>query len=214
MWGIYIWRIVYWPNTCYRFFFLCHQLGYTPLHVACHYGNVKMVNFLLKNQAKVNAKTKVTMMMFVSSSFTAEEAWMEMSSVHLARMWKSTAVAWMYFVVADLCLSPPPLQNGYTPLHQAAQQGHTHIINLLLQHGASPNELTTVSAPTPFTSAHTSVWIGLMNCLRRHRLTFIALCFLGPEREQRSVHRPEARLHLRGRHAQSGHRGNADHSGA
>lgn len=27
--------------------------------MACHYGNVKMVNFLLKNQAKVNAKTKV-----------------------------------------------------------------------------------------------------------------------------------------------------------
>lgn len=39
--------------------FFCHQLGYTPLHVACHYGNLKMVNFLLKNQAKVNAKTKV-----------------------------------------------------------------------------------------------------------------------------------------------------------
>uniref|UniRef100_A0A1A7YNT6 Ankyrin 3b n=1 Tax=Iconisemion striatum TaxID=60296 RepID=A0A1A7YNT6_9TELE len=37
---------------------LHHELGYTPLHVACHYGNVKMVNFLLKNQAKVNAKTK------------------------------------------------------------------------------------------------------------------------------------------------------------
>lgn len=37
------------------------------------------------------------------------------------------------------------VQNGYTPLHQAAQQGHTHIINLLLQHGASPNELTVVS---------------------------------------------------------------------
>lgn len=36
------------------------------------------------------------------------------------------------------------VQNGYTPLHQAAQQGHTHIINLLLQHGASPNELTLV----------------------------------------------------------------------
>uniref|UniRef100_A0A8C6VYM5 Ankyrin 3 n=1 Tax=Nothobranchius furzeri TaxID=105023 RepID=A0A8C6VYM5_NOTFU len=35
-----------------------NRLGYTPLHVACHYGNVKMVNFLLKNQAKVNAKTK------------------------------------------------------------------------------------------------------------------------------------------------------------
>lgn len=38
----------------------CHlQLGYTPLIVACHYGNVKMVNFLLKQGADVNAKTKV-----------------------------------------------------------------------------------------------------------------------------------------------------------
>ncbi len=35
------------------------QMGYTPLHVACHYGNIKMVHFLLKSQAKVNAKTKV-----------------------------------------------------------------------------------------------------------------------------------------------------------
>lgn len=39
----------------------------------------------------------------------------------------------------------PPLQNGYTPLHQAAQQGHTHIINVLLQHGAKPNATTAVS---------------------------------------------------------------------
>lgn len=35
------------------------QLGYTPLIVACHYGNAKMVNFLLQNGATVNAKTKV-----------------------------------------------------------------------------------------------------------------------------------------------------------
>lgn len=36
-----------------------HQLGYTPLIVACHYGNAKMVNFLLQQGASVNAKTKV-----------------------------------------------------------------------------------------------------------------------------------------------------------
>lgn len=35
------------------------QLGYTPLIVACHYGNAKMVNFLLQQGASVNAKTKV-----------------------------------------------------------------------------------------------------------------------------------------------------------
>ncbi|XP_068256228.1 ankyrin-3 isoform X4 [Nyctibius grandis] len=33
-------------------------MGYTPLHVGCHYGNIKIVNFLLQHSAKVNAKTK------------------------------------------------------------------------------------------------------------------------------------------------------------
>lgn len=37
-----------------------------------------------------------------------------------------------------------PAQNGYTPLHQAAQQGNTHVINVLLQHGAQPNATTLV----------------------------------------------------------------------
>lgn len=46
------------------------------------------------------------------------------------------------------------LQLGYTPLHQAAQQGHTDIVTLLLKHGAQPNEITTVSTHTR-THAHT-----------------------------------------------------------
>ena len=40
-------------------FFCCSQMGYTPLHVACHYGNIKMVKFLLQQQANVNSKTRV-----------------------------------------------------------------------------------------------------------------------------------------------------------
>lgn len=40
------------------------------------------------------------------------------------------------------------LQLGYTPLHQAAQQGHTDIVTLLLKHGAQPNETTAVSVNT------------------------------------------------------------------
>lgn len=38
---------------------LIFQMGYTPLHVASHYGNIKLVKFLLQHQADVNAKTKV-----------------------------------------------------------------------------------------------------------------------------------------------------------
>lgn len=41
------------------------------------------------------------------------------------------------------------MQLGYTPLHQAAQQGHTDIVTLLLKHGAQPNETTTVSVVLP-----------------------------------------------------------------
>lgn len=41
-----------------------------------------------------------------------------------------------------------PSQLGYTPLHQAAQQGHTDIVTLLLKHGTQPNETTTVRLST------------------------------------------------------------------
>jgi len=34
---------------------------------------------------------------------------------------------------------------GYTPLHQAAQQGHVMAINILLKYNASPNSVTAVS---------------------------------------------------------------------
>lgn len=34
---------------------------------------------------------------------------------------------------------------SYTPLHQAAQQGHNNVVKYLLEHGASPNAQTSVS---------------------------------------------------------------------
>lgn len=38
---------------------------------------------------------------------------------------------------------------GYTPLHQAAQQGHVLVINLLLKNKADPNALTQVIVALP-----------------------------------------------------------------
>ena len=35
------------------------KAGYTPLHVACHYGNHKTAAFLLNHGAAIDAKTKV-----------------------------------------------------------------------------------------------------------------------------------------------------------
>lgn len=34
---------------------------------------------------------------------------------------------------------------NYTPLHQAAQQGHANIVNVLLENNADPNAVTTVN---------------------------------------------------------------------
>ena len=62
--------------------------------MACHFGQLNMVRFLLSHGAEVNTTTSL----------------------------------------------------GYTPLHQAAQQGHTLVITLLLEHKASPNAVTNVSS--------------------------------------------------------------------
>lgn len=45
------------------------------------------------------------------------------------------------------------VQMGYTPLHQAAQQGHTDIVTLLLKHGAQPNDITSVSSTSVVAAA-------------------------------------------------------------
>jgi len=42
-------------NTCV----CCHQAGYTPLHTACHFGQIAMIRFLLECAAPVDAQTKV-----------------------------------------------------------------------------------------------------------------------------------------------------------
>lgn len=39
---------------------------------------------------------------------------------------------------------------GYTPLHQAAQQGQVIVIRILLKHKADPNALTAVSIGISF----------------------------------------------------------------
>lgn len=107
-------------------------MGYTPLHVACHYGNIKMVKFLLQQQAHVNSKTRVTSLCLTRVILCI---YREAKATFLS------ACGPHHF----LCVcTPSSPQMGYTPLHQAAQQGHTDIVTLLLKHGAQPNEITSV----------------------------------------------------------------------
>lgn len=58
-------------------------MGYTPLHVACHYGNIKMVKFLLQQQANVNSKTRVSASLWFQIKLQLHESGMS----HAATVW-------------------------------------------------------------------------------------------------------------------------------
>ncbi|KAJ3608361.1 hypothetical protein NHX12_025409, partial [Muraenolepis orangiensis] len=123
--------------------------GITPLHLAAQEGNVDVVTLLLARDAALDLGNK--------SGLTP---------LHLAAQEDKVSVAEV-LINQGACVDPET-KMGYTPLHvachygnvkmvgfllknqakvnaktKAAQQGHTHIISLLLQHGALPNELTT-----------------------------------------------------------------------
>lgn len=48
------------------------------------------------------------------------------------------------FLINNGALIGARTKANYTPLHQAAQQGHNNVVRYLLEHGASPNITTTV----------------------------------------------------------------------
>ena len=41
------------------------KAGYTPLHTACHFGQINMIRFLLEHDASVNATTKVGILLCI-----------------------------------------------------------------------------------------------------------------------------------------------------
>ncbi len=48
---------------------------------------------------------------------------------------------------------------GFTPLHLAAQQGHSDIVYLLLEHGAEPNAMNSVSYRCVDYSIRFGLWL-------------------------------------------------------
>ncbi|EPB75845.1 ankyrin repeat protein [Ancylostoma ceylanicum] len=54
---------------------------------------------------------------------------------------------------------------SYTPLHQAAQQGHNHCVRYLLEHGASPNAQTS-NGQTPLSIAQRLGYVSVVETLK------------------------------------------------
>uniref|UniRef100_A0A8C9TCM3 Ankyrin 3 n=1 Tax=Scleropages formosus TaxID=113540 RepID=A0A8C9TCM3_SCLFO len=142
--------------------------GYTPLHIAAKKNQMDIATTLLEYGADTNA---VTRQGISPVHLAAQEGNVDMESLLLSR----NANVNLCNKVSEACvlkefmrwiiLLIEYIHNGYTPLHQAAQQGHTHIINLLLQHGASPNELT-VNGNTALSIARRLGYISVVDTLK------------------------------------------------
>jgi ankyrin repeat protein len=95
--------------------------GWTPLHLAAHYGHREVVELLLARGAQVNLKSENSM------KNTAVRA----------------AVAGNRTNVVDVSLARSASVNtrqhgGWTALHGAAQNGNREMVRILLDYGADP----------------------------------------------------------------------------
>ncbi|KAL5964290.1 Ankyrin-3, partial [Taenia solium] len=92
--------------------------GFTPLHIAARYGNLKVARLLINNGADVNycAKDSIT-------------------PLHLAAKWGKAEMAQL--LIDKGAQLDARTRDGLTPMHTAARSGHTNVVQVLLNAGAS-----------------------------------------------------------------------------
>uniref|UniRef100_A0A3B3TR70 Ankyrin 1 n=1 Tax=Poecilia latipinna TaxID=48699 RepID=A0A3B3TR70_9TELE len=176
--------------------------GLTPLHVAVHHNNLDVVKLLVSKGGSAHSTARVRCSpMSVHMLTQPMEKLLNLSLYLLELFCRSIQVFTVRCtrtgvpktnvhagVCVCLCLF---LQNGYTPLHimgytplhQAAQQGHTDIVTLLLKHGAMPNEITS-NGTSPLGIAKRLGYISVIDVLKlvteesvstvsnKHRMSF------------------------------------------
>uniref|UniRef100_A0A671Z148 Ankyrin 3 n=1 Tax=Sparus aurata TaxID=8175 RepID=A0A671Z148_SPAAU len=85
--------------------------GFTPLHIAAHYGNINVATLLLNRGAAVDFMARVSLFcpLLVLNSFS----------------FLFTHLLFVFFI-----------QDGLTPLHCGARSGHEQVVEILLDRGA------------------------------------------------------------------------------
>ena len=109
--------------------------GWSPLHLAAHYGHADTVELLLHNNAPVDLRSTNAM---------------TNTALHAALAGRRTKVA---KILLDAGADANAKQHGgWTPLHSAAANGDREAIDLLLARGADPR-LANDEGVTPAASA-------------------------------------------------------------
>jgi ankyrin repeat protein len=137
-------------NCRLKFIFFCSLfiLKGTPLHFACHNGNIAIVRSLIKHGALVNASRKHGGRFQTSENTKTIDTFLLDILTFLIWMSKGTplhvachkghlkVVKYLVKMGADVNVST---LNGTTPLYRACQYGHESIVEFLLDHGADIN---------------------------------------------------------------------------
>uniref|UniRef100_A0A0B7BMJ6 ZU5 domain-containing protein n=1 Tax=Arion vulgaris TaxID=1028688 RepID=A0A0B7BMJ6_9EUPU len=103
--------------------------GFTPLHIAAHYGNTNVATLLIQRNADVNfrAKNNITPLHVCSR-------WGKLNMVNL--------------LLDNNATIDEKTRDGLTPLHCASRSGHESVVDTLLERGA-PHSAKTKNGLTP-----------------------------------------------------------------
>ena len=147
------------------------QGGFTPLHYATVNGHKDIVELLINRGAQVNAKT--------DNGFTPRDWAIKRSHTHIADLLKTyggkTSSIHTHVRDGDLAGVQAYLdagvdinardENGSTPLHWAALEGHKDIVELLINRGAEVNATSEIGGWTPLHMAASKNHIQVVSFL-------------------------------------------------
>ncbi|XP_056019544.1 uncharacterized protein LOC125671322 isoform X7 [Ostrea edulis] len=123
--------------------------GFTPLHIAAHYGNTNVGSLLIQRGADVNFKAKNNI-----------------TPLHVASRWgKPTMIT---LLLDNKGIADEKTRDGLTPLHCAARSGHENVVDLLIERGA-PKSAKTKNGLTPLHMAAQGDHVDCARLLLYHR---------------------------------------------
>ncbi|OWF56525.1 Ankyrin-2 [Mizuhopecten yessoensis] len=117
--------------------------GFTPLHIAAHYGNINVGSLLISKGADVNYKAKNNI-----------------TPLHVSSRWGKDKM--VVLLLDNKAAIDEKTRDGLTPLHCAARSGHENVVDLLLERGA-PFSSKTKNGLTPL---HMAAQGDHMDCAR------------------------------------------------